>query len=128
MALQSSGRRHISRPLPSAAAVDGVFRALSDPTRRQVLERLSTSPASVSELAAPIKMALPSFLEHLKVLEASGLVQSTKVGRVRTYRIAPEQMKLAEDWLERQRMMWQRRLDQLDEYLMSLKTSEESAQ
>jgi DNA-binding transcriptional ArsR family regulator len=102
------------RPLPPAV-VDGVFRALSDPTRRDVLERLGARPASVSELAAPYKMALPSFLEHLKVLEASGLVSSAKTGRVRTYRIAPEGLRAAEDWLGRQRRMWERRLDLLDE-------------
>ena len=101
--------------------VDRVFRALSDRTRRQVLARLSRSSASVTELAAPFEMALPSFLQHLRVLEACGLVQSTKTGRVRTYRIVPEQMKLAEEWLARQRVLWERRLDQLDEYLTELK-------
>jgi DNA-binding transcriptional ArsR family regulator len=106
---------------PLTSPVDGVFRALSDPTRRQVLERLSRSPASVSELAAPYRMALPSFLEHLSVLEGSGLVRSRKVGRVRTYRLASERLKLAEDWLGKQRTMWERRLDQLDEYLMTMK-------
>lgn len=101
--------------------VDRVFRALSDRTRRQVLARLSRSSASVTELAAPFEMALPSFLQHLRVLEACGLVQSTKTGRVRTYRIVPERMQLAEAWLARQRAIWERRLDQLDEYLMELK-------
>ena len=101
--------------------VDRVFRALSDQTRRQVLARLSRSPASVTELAAPFEMALPSFVQHLRVLEACGLVRSTKAGRVRTYRIVPEQMKLAEEWLARQRTLWECRLDQLDEYLMELK-------
>lgn len=101
--------------------IDGVFRALSDPTRRQVLERLSRSPASVSELAAPFEMALPSFLEHLKVLEGSGLVSSRKTGRVRTYRLAPKRLRLAEDWLGKQRTIWEQRLDQLDSYLMELK-------
>lgn len=112
---QSSGQR------AEAAIVDGIFRALSDPTRRQVLERLSARPASVSELSAPYDMALPSFLQHLKVLEKSGLVRSQKTGRVRTYSIAPERLKLAEDWLERQRSMWERRLDRLDSYLMKMK-------
>ncbi len=101
--------------------IDGVFRALSDPTRRRVLERLSQSAASVSELAAPFKMALPSFVQHMRVLESSGLVQSIKTGRVRTYRLAPKQLQLAEDWLARQRSLWERRLDQLDEYLIQLK-------
>jgi DNA-binding transcriptional ArsR family regulator len=101
--------------------IDGVFRALSDPTRRHVLERLSRSPASVSDLAAPFDMALPSFVEHLRVLEASGLVRSRKTGRVRTYQLAPRRLKQAEDWLARQLALWERRLDQLDVYLVQLK-------
>ena len=101
--------------------IDGVFRALSDPTRRQVLERLNRSPASVSELARPFDMALPSFVQHLRVLEGCGLVRSRKSGRVRTYRLAPECLRLAEDWLATQRALWERRLDQLDEYLIDLK-------
>jgi DNA-binding transcriptional ArsR family regulator len=101
--------------------VDLVFRALSDQTRRRVLARLSRGPASVSDLAAPFDMALPSFVQHLRVLEAYGLVRSRKAGRVRTYQIVPEQMKLAEDWLARQRALWERRLEQLDDYLIELK-------
>ena len=104
-----------------ARPVDHVFRALADPTRRHVLERLSQSPASVSELAEPFGMALPSFLQHLQILEGSGLVRSHKVGRVRTYQLAPKRLKLAEDWLSRQRSLWERRLDQLDAYLHELK-------
>ena len=104
-----------------ARPIDGVFRALSDPTRRRVLERLSRSPASVSELAAPFEMALPSLLEHLKVLERSGLVRSRKTGRVRTYQIAPRRLRIAEDWLTKQRTLWEQRFDQLDSYLMELK-------
>jgi DNA-binding transcriptional ArsR family regulator len=111
-------------PAPAPAAVDGIFRALSDPTRRQVLERLSRSPASVSELHTPYEMALPSFVEHLKVLEKSGLVSSKKTGRVRTYRLESAQLKRAEDWLGRQRTMWERRLDRLDQYLLSMKEDE----
>lgn len=105
----------------AAAAVDGVFRALSDPTRRQVLERLSRGPGSVSSLAEPFDMALPSFVEHLRVLEGCGLVRSRKKGRVRTYRLVPRRLRLAEDWLARQRTHWERRLDQLDAYLTELK-------
>ena len=101
--------------------IDGVFRALSDPTRRQVLERLSRSPAAVTELAEPFDMALPSFVQHLKVLEGCGLVRSRKIGRVRTYRLVPRRLRVAEEWLVRQREMWERRLDQLDDYLMELK-------
>jgi len=122
MTPRTGGQR--GRQFPAATVVDGVFRALSDPTRRHVLERLSAKPASVSELAAPYQMALPSFLEHLKVLEKSGLVRSRKVGRVRTYQIAPGRLRLAEDWLGRQRSLWERRLDQLDSYLMTMKEQE----
>ena len=101
--------------------IDHVFRALSDPTRRHVLERLSRSPASVSELAAPFNMALPSFVQHMGILEDCGLVQSRKTGRVRTYEIIPKRLKLAEDWMVRQRALWEKRLDQLDTYLIALK-------
>lgn len=108
----------------TAEPIERVFRALADPTRRQVLERLTHSPATVSELAAPFDMALPSFVAHLRVLERSGLVRSEKKGRVRTYRLAPNHLKLAEDWLARQRKLWERRLDQLDAYLLELKEDE----
>lgn len=97
--------------------LDHVFRALSDPTRRAVLERLTRGPAAVSELARPFDMALPSFTQHLGVLEKSGLVTSRKLGRVRTYRLAPKPLKAAEHWMARQRSLWQTRLDQLDRYL-----------
>jgi transcriptional regulator, ArsR family len=107
-------------------AIDGVFRALSDPTRRDVLERLSARPASMTDLAAPYRMALPSFLEHMRVLEGCGLVRSEKKGRVRTYALAPENFKIAEDWLGRQRKLWERRLDQLDAYLLEMKRKGEA--
>lgn len=99
----------------------GVFRALSDPTRRAVLERLSRGPATTSDLARPFKMALPSFCQHLEVLEEGGLVRSRKEGRVRTYRLAPEPLTAAEDWMAAQRAAWERRLDQLDDVLLKLK-------
>jgi len=121
---QASGSARQRQQAPHPAVVDRIFRALSDPTRRNVLERLTSRPASVSELAAPYGMALPSFVEHLKVLEGSGLVRSHKTGRVRTYELAAEQLKLAEDWLGRQRTLWERRLDQLDSYLLKLKEEE----
>jgi DNA-binding transcriptional ArsR family regulator len=101
--------------------LDSVFRALADPTRRAVVERLITGPASVTALAEPFSMALPSFVQHLDILEGSGLVQSRKVGRVRTYQVAPRGLKLAEEWLGRQRALWERRLDQLDRYVTELK-------
>ncbi|WIM13495.1 metalloregulator ArsR/SmtB family transcription factor [Enhydrobacter sp.] len=105
----------------SAPAIDSVFQALADPTRRLVLERLARGPESVSRLAAPFDMALPSFVEHLRVLENCGLVSSRKTGRVRTYRLMPKKLRQAEDWLARQRNLWEQRLDQLDAYLLELK-------
>jgi DNA-binding transcriptional ArsR family regulator len=98
-----------------------VFQALADPTRRAVLERLSSGPAAMSELAQPFKMALPSFSQHLDVLEGCGLVRSRKTGRVRTYQLAPQPLKVAEHWMVRHRATWERRLDQLDSYLNKLK-------
>lgn len=103
------------------AQLDRVFHALSDPTRRAVLIRLSDGPAPVSELAKGFKMALPSFTQHLGVLEKSGLVRSRKKGRVRTYRLTPEPLKMAETWIEKRRVLWEMRLDQLDNYLNELK-------
>lgn len=105
----------------SSRPIDDVFRALADPTRRRVLARLSRSPGSVSELAEPFDMALPSFVEHLKILEDCGLVRSQKTGRVRTYQLVPKRLRLAEDWLAEQRTLWERRLDRLDAYLIELK-------
>jgi len=104
----------------SAAAGD-VFHALSNPTRRKVLERLSSGPASVSELAAPFDMQLPSFVQHLSLLEQSRLVRSTKQGRVRTYELAPERFKVVEDWLTARRREWEARLDRFDRYVTQLK-------
>ena len=104
-----------------STAADSVFHALSNPTRRKVLERLSVGPATVSELAAPFDMQLPSFVQHLSVLEQSRLVRSTKRGRVRTYEIAPERLKVAEDWLTARRQLWEARLDRLDHYVKQLK-------
>jgi len=107
--------------MPPLAVIDGVFRALADPKRRDVLERLNAGPASVSDLAAPYRMALPSFVEHLKMLEGAGLVRSQKAGRVRTYELVPEQLLVVDDWLRRQRTMWEGRLDRLDAYLLAKK-------
>ncbi len=104
----------------AAAPIDTVLRALADPTRRRVVERLSRAAASVSDLAAPFDMALPSFVAHLRVLEESGLVRSRKVGRVRTYQLVPHRVKLAQDWLGKQRALWERRLDQFDAYVTTL--------
>jgi DNA-binding transcriptional ArsR family regulator len=101
--------------------LDRVFQALADPTRRAVLQRLSSGTAPVTQLAEPFDMALPSFLQHLKVLEGCGLVRSQKSGRIRTYQISPEPLKAAEGWMSEQRALWDRRLDRLDRYLEDLK-------
>lgn len=98
-----------------------VFQALADPTRRAVLQRLGGGPAPMTELALPFKMALPSFSQHLNVLENCGLVRSRKSGRVRTYELAPEPLQAAEHWISGQRAIWERRLDQLDTLLLTLK-------
>jgi DNA-binding transcriptional ArsR family regulator len=97
--------------------LDRVFQALSNPTRREVVERLGRGPAAMTELAEPFDMALPSFLQHLEVLEKCGMVSSTKTGRIRTFRLEPEPLLLAEHWIDKHRKQWETRLDQLDEYL-----------
>ncbi|AUN33284.1 ArsR/SmtB family transcription factor [Niveispirillum cyanobacteriorum] len=102
------------------ANLDVIFNGLADPTRRMVIARLAAGPASVSELAAPHEMALPSFLKHLKVLETSGWITSDKAGRVRTCRLRPETVKMAEDWLSQQRSLWEARLDRLDAFLVTM--------
>jgi len=108
--------------MPNQSADLGrVFQALADPTRRAVLEKLSRGPAAMSELAQPFHMALPSFSQHLGVLEDCGLVSSSKEGRVRTYQLAPQALKAAEGWLAKQRNLWTRRLDQFDDYLKEQK-------
>jgi len=109
--------------MPQSAVVDEVFYALSNTTRRQVLEQLFSGPATVSELAAPFDMKLPSFVQHLSLLEKSHLVRSKKEGRVRTYEIAPEMFKVAETWLIERRQLWESRFDRFDEYVKKLKES-----
>jgi DNA-binding transcriptional ArsR family regulator len=94
-----------------------VFQALADPTRRDIVERLTRAPATVSELAAPLAMSLPAVLQHIQVLEGSGLVVSAKVGRVRTCRIDPAAIRSAEAWIHQQRLLWERRLDALGDFL-----------
>jgi DNA-binding transcriptional ArsR family regulator len=110
-----------------SAVADDVFYALSNSTRRRVLEQLSVGPASVSELAAPFDMKLPSFVQHLSVLERSRLVKSKKRGRVRTYEIAPERLTVAESWLADQRRMWEARFDRFDSYVKQLKERESTS-
>jgi DNA-binding transcriptional ArsR family regulator len=99
------------------ATLDLMFQALADPSRRVMVERLSLGPASVSELARPLAMSLPAVIQHLQVLEASGLVRSEKVGRVRTCRLDPTALRMAEQWLTERRIEWERRLDRLGDYL-----------
>ena len=94
-----------------------MFQALADPTRRLMVERLSRGPASVSELAQPFAMSLPAVVQHLQVLEASGLVRSAKVGRVRTCTIDSGALSLAEKWINDRRIAWERRLDRLGAFL-----------
>jgi DNA-binding transcriptional ArsR family regulator len=106
------------------ANLDSIFHGLADPTRRAVIARLASGPAPVSELAAPHAMALPSFLKHLKVLEAGGWIESGKHGRVRTCRLRPEAAKAAEGWLGQQRSLWEARLDRLDAFLACVNEEE----
>lgn len=101
-------------PSPS---LDLMFQALADPTRRMMVDRLSRGPASVSELAKPFEMSLPAVVQHLQVLEQSGLVKSEKVGRVRTCTIDSTAMSQAEKWINDRRIQWERRLDRLGDFL-----------
>jgi DNA-binding transcriptional ArsR family regulator len=118
-----------SAVLPSPGErLDGVFHALSDPTRRAVVERLCRGPASTSELARPFAMALPSFTQHMTVLEHAGLVASDKVGRVRTFRLTEDNLATAESWLSQQRSRWERRLDQLDAFLIKNATEKNTTE
>jgi len=107
-----------------AAVADDVFQALANPTRRKVLEQLSVGPATVSDLAALFDMKLPSFVLHLSVLEQCRLVRSKKRGRVRTYELAPERLKVAESWLAERRQLWEARFDRFDGYVKRLKEKE----
>ena len=97
--------------------LDRIFHALADPSRLLIVERLSRGPASVSELAQPLPMSLPAVVQHLQVLQVSGLVSSEKVGRVRTCRIEPAALRPVERWIGARRSSWERRLDSLGEYL-----------
>jgi DNA-binding transcriptional ArsR family regulator len=103
--------------LNQTATLDRVFHALSDPSRRLMVERLSIGPASVSELARPLSMSLAAVVQHVQVLEASGLVRSQKIGRTRTCSIQPATMRSAEQWISARRTSWERKLDRLGEYL-----------
>jgi DNA-binding transcriptional ArsR family regulator len=104
-------------PTAEAQQLDMAFHALADETRRAMVVRLARGPASVSELAAPLAMSLPSVLQHLDVLQRSGLVRSEKVGRVRTCRLEPAPMRTLEQWIAEHRAAWERRLDRLVDVL-----------
>jgi DNA-binding transcriptional ArsR family regulator len=104
-------------------ALDRVFQALSDPTRRAIVQRLSRGAATVSELRAPFSMALPTLLQHLRILEASGLIGSAKVGRVRTCTMRPAAFGAAEAWLAARRAAWEARLDRMEAYVAGLAAS-----
>lgn len=97
-----------------------LFQALSDPTRRAMLARLARGPAAVSELAQPTGLRLPTILRHLSVLEAAGLIATSKDGRVRSCAVVPEALAPIRSWLEEQQSLWEGRLDRLDAYVMRL--------
>lgn len=97
--------------------LDNVFRALADPTRREVLGRLGRGPASISELAQPFAISLPSFMKHIHLLEQSGLIRTEKTGRVRTCAIETQPFAAAETWLSQQRAVWEGRTDRLEQFL-----------
>jgi DNA-binding transcriptional ArsR family regulator len=98
-------------------AIDRVFHALGEPTRRAIVERLSAGPSTVSDLAKPFDMTLAAIVQHLQVLEESGVIRTEKVGRVRTCRIYPRGLRLAEQWIAEHRTLWEHRLDRLGDFL-----------
>ncbi len=102
--------------------LDALFRALSDPTRRGMIQRLMSGPATVSELAAPLHMALPTVLQHLGQLEKGGLITTEKQGRTRICRANLDAIDTASDWLSQQRAIWEARLDRLEDYLAKMET------
>ena len=103
-----------------SVTLDRMFHALADPARLVMLDRLIRGPATVSDLAKPLAMSLPAVVQHLAVLELSGLVKSEKSGRVRTCRIEPKALRTAEDWISERRTFWERRLDKLGEILADM--------
>lgn len=105
--------------------LDQTFRALADPTRRAVVAALGRGPASVSELARPFEMALPTFLQHLRTLEESGLIATRKSGRVRTCTLETRALAQAANWLDDQKTLWTQRLDRLDALVLALKDKED---
>ena len=106
--------------------LDDVFHALADPTRRAVLGRLGRGPASISELAQPFDMALPSFMKHIRLLEGSGLIRTRKAGRVRTCAIEKKGFAVVDTWLSRQRALWEGRTDRLEQFAITAHAKERS--
>ena len=106
--------------------LNGIFQALADPTRRAVLGRLGKGPASISDLAEPFDMALPSFMKHIHSLEESGLIRTRKQGRVRTCAIEKKRLALVETWLSTQRALWEGRIDRLEQFAVAAQKKERS--
>jgi DNA-binding transcriptional ArsR family regulator len=106
--------------LNKSASLDRTFQALADPTRRAILAALTRAPSSVSQLARPLAMSLPAVMQHLAVLEESGLVRSEKIGRIRTCRIEPKALSQAEQWINKRRLEWERHFDCLERYLETI--------
>lgn len=106
--------------------LDIIFQALADPTRRAVLRRLGRGPASISDLAKPFDMALPSFMKHIHLLEGSGLIRTRKQGRVRTCAIEKKQFAAIEAWLSEQRALWEGRTDRLEQFVAAIQEKEKS--
>ena len=109
--------------LNQSTAIDRVFSALADPTRRSIVSRLSRGPASVSEIAAPLKMSLAAVVQHIQILEQSTVISTRKEGRVRTCRIEPKTLASVEDWLKDRRLMWEGQFDRLGEVLRQEKAA-----
>lgn len=112
------------RLVSQMANLDGVFHSLSDGTRRAVIAQLAYGPASIGDLAQNHHMALPSFMKHIRVLEASKMVRSRKVGRVRICQLRPAALTAAQGWIEKERRVWETRLNQLDSFVETLATEE----
>ena len=106
--------------------LNGIFQSLADPTRRSVLARLGEGPASISELAMPFAMALPSFMKHIHLLEENGLIRTRKLGRVRTCAIEKKSFALLEAWLSEQRALWEARTDRLEQFVIAAEEKEKS--
>jgi DNA-binding transcriptional ArsR family regulator len=126
--LDISGRASIlNRVVKYERELDATFAALSDPTRRAILARLTQGQASVSDLARPYRMSLPAVMKHLRVLQRAGLVSQEKTGRVRRCRLAGESLRQAADWVARYRVFWETQLNSLERYLAQETSTEDSA-